>query len=52
MLVDWFTPTDPRDELFARDGFHPKQAGRVIYAELVAEAIFPNWEPFQEAASG
>jgi len=45
VLVDWWTPTHDRDDLFAKDGFHPKQPGRVIYAELVAEAIFPNWEP-------
>ena len=45
VLVDWHTPTEGRSDLFAADNFHPKQPGRVIYAELVAEAIFPNWEP-------
>ncbi len=45
VLVDWFTPTEGRSDLFAADNFHPTQAGRVIYAELVAEAIYPNWEP-------
>ena len=45
VLVDWHTPTKGRSDLFAADNFHPKQPGRVIYAELVAEAIFPNWEP-------
>jgi len=45
VLVDWPTPTEGRSDLFAADNFHPKQPGRVIYAELVAEAIFPNWEP-------
>ena len=45
VLVDWHTPTKGRNDLFAADNFHPKQPGRVIYAELVAEAIFPNWEP-------
>lgn len=44
VLVDWHTPTKGRSDLFAADNFHPKQPGRVIYAELVAEAIFPNWE--------
>jgi len=43
VLVDWFTPMDGRSDMFAADNFHPKQAGRVIYADLVAEAIFPNW---------
>lgn len=46
VLVDWFTPTEGRSDLFAADNFHPTQAGRVIYAELVADAIFPNWDPF------
>ncbi|MCL1692083.1 MAG: hypothetical protein M3096_00210 [Actinomycetia bacterium] len=45
VLVEWFTPTEGRSDLFAADNFHPTQAGRVIYAELVAEAIYPNWEP-------
>jgi hypothetical protein len=45
VLVDWHTPTKGRSDLFAADNFHPKPPGRVIYAELVAEAIFPNWEP-------
>jgi hypothetical protein len=45
VLVDWHTPTKGRSDLFAADNFHPKQPGRVIYAELVAEAIFPNWKP-------
>jgi hypothetical protein len=48
VLVDWWTPTHDRDDLFAKDGFHPKQPGRVIYAELVAEAIFPHWVPLTE----
>ena len=48
VLVDWFTPTEGRSDLFAADNFHPTQAGRVIYAELVAEAIYPNWEPYED----
>jgi hypothetical protein len=48
VLVDWHTPTKGRSDLFAADNFHPKQPGRVIYAELVAEAIFPNWESLDE----
>jgi hypothetical protein len=47
VLVDWHTPTKGRSDLFAADNFHPKQPGRVIYAELVAEAIYPNWEPLE-----
>jgi lysophospholipase L1-like esterase len=43
VLVDWFTPMDGRSDLFAKDNFHPQQEGRVIYADLVAEAVFPNW---------
>lgn len=45
VLVDWFTPMEGRSDLFAADSFHPTQAGRVIYAGLVADAIYPNWEP-------
>jgi lysophospholipase L1-like esterase len=45
VLVDWFTATEDRSDLFAADNVHPTQAGRVIYAELVADAIYPNWEP-------
>jgi lysophospholipase L1-like esterase len=48
VLVDWFTPTEGRSDLFAADNFHPTPAGRVIYAELVAEAIYPNWEPLDD----
>jgi hypothetical protein len=47
VLVDWHTPTKGRSDLFAADNFHPKQPGRVIYAELVAEAVYPNWEPLE-----
>ena len=46
VLVDWFTATEGRSDLFAADNFHPTPVGRVIYAELVADAIHPNWEPF------
>ncbi len=48
VLVDWFTPMEGRSDMFAADNFHPKQAGRVIYADLVAEAIFPNWVSVNE----
>ncbi|MEA3502366.1 MAG: hypothetical protein U9R47_06295 [Actinomycetota bacterium] len=48
VLVDWFTPTEGRSDLFAADNFHPKQPGRVIYADLVAEAIYPNWESLDD----
>jgi lysophospholipase L1-like esterase len=47
-LVDWYEATDGRNNLFARDGFHPKQPGRVIMAELIAAEIFPDWEPLIE----
>lgn len=48
VLVDWFTPTEGRSDLFASDNYHPSPTGRVIYGELVAEGIYPNWEPFVE----
>ncbi len=43
VLIDWFAATEGRDDLFAADGFHPKQQGRVIMAELIASAVFPRW---------
>jgi len=48
VLVDWFTPMDGRSDMFAADNVHPKQAGRVIYADLIAEAVFPNWQSANE----
>jgi hypothetical protein len=45
VLVDWFTVADDHNDLFAGDGFHPSGTGRVVLADLIAEAIIPNWEP-------
>ena len=42
ILIDWFTPADPDDSNFAADGFHPSLTGRVLYSDLVSEAIFPT----------
>ncbi len=49
VMVDWYSATKDRDDLFAADGVHPKQAGRVIMAELIAETIFPHWVPSEES---
>lgn len=48
ILVDWSAATEGRNDLFAKDGFHPNQPGRVIMADLIAAAIFPDWEPLDE----
>lgn len=45
VLVDWYSVAADRDELFSADGVHPKQPGRVILAELIAEAVFPLGPP-------
>ncbi len=45
VLVDWYSASWDQDELFAGDGVHPKQPGRVILAELIAEAVFPLGPP-------
>lgn len=45
ILVDWFAAADEHGDLFAGDGFHPSQAGRVVLADLIAAAIIPGWEP-------
>lgn len=49
ILVDWHEVTWNRNNLFAKDGVHPKQAGRVIMAELIADAVFPNWVPLEDS---
>jgi hypothetical protein len=48
VLVDWYSVTKDRDDLFAADGVHPKQPGRVIMGELIAEAVFPGWTPLDD----
>lgn len=45
ILIDWFSVTDERNELLSGDGFHPSSAGRVVFADLIAEAILPDREP-------
>jgi hypothetical protein len=45
ILIDWFTVTDEHNELFLGDGFHPNQAGHVVLADLIAEAILPIGGP-------
>lgn len=42
ILVDWFGASDEDDGNFAGDGFHPSLSGRVLYADLITEAIFPS----------
>lgn len=49
VLVDFYGVAADRDDLFAADGVHPKQQGRVILAEMIAEAIFPNWIPLEDS---
>jgi lysophospholipase L1-like esterase len=41
ILIDWFAAADDHRELFAGDGFHPSQAGRVVLVDLIAAAIVP-----------
>jgi hypothetical protein len=49
VLVDWWGSVDDQPQLFGKDGFHPRPAGRTILAELIAEAIFP--EPNADATA-
>jgi len=44
ILIDWFSVADGRSDVKAGDGFHPSATGRVILADLIAEAIIPGWE--------
>jgi hypothetical protein len=39
VLVDWYSATVNRPELFAPDGIHPELEGQRLYARLIAEAI-------------
>jgi len=39
VLVDWYSATVNRPELFASDGIHPQPRGQRIYANLINEAI-------------
>ena len=39
VLVDWYSATVNRPELFAEDGIHPQPAGRQLYAELIAARV-------------
>ncbi len=48
VLVDWQTPTNGHSDLFAADNSHSNQPGRVIYADLIAETVFPKWESANE----
>jgi hypothetical protein len=42
VLVDWWAAADQHPELFRKDGFHPLPAGRVMLADLMAAAVFPD----------
>lgn len=37
-LVDWYSATVDRPELFYQDGYHPRPKGAKLYADLIAEA--------------
>jgi len=39
VLVDWYSATVNRPELFAEDGIHPQPAGRRLYAEMIAASL-------------
>ena len=44
ILIDWSSATSNRRELLAGDGFHPSGEGRILLADLIAQAIIPGWE--------
>jgi lysophospholipase L1-like esterase len=39
VLVDWYSASVDRPELFAKDGIHPQPAGRRLYAEMIAARV-------------
>jgi hypothetical protein len=39
VLVDWYSATVNRPNLFAPDGIHPEPAGQRLYARLIAERV-------------
>jgi peptidoglycan/LPS O-acetylase OafA/YrhL len=38
-LVDWYTATADRPDLFWKDGYHPRPRGAKLYADLIAESV-------------
>jgi hypothetical protein len=38
-LVDWYTATAGRPDLFWKDGYHPRPQGAELYANLIAAAV-------------
>jgi hypothetical protein len=38
-LVDWYTATADRPDLFWKDGYHPRPDGAKLYADLIAESV-------------
>jgi hypothetical protein len=44
ILIDWSSETSNRRELLAGDGFHPSGEGRILLANLIAQAIIPGWD--------
>jgi hypothetical protein len=51
VLIDWYTLTEKRPELFWNDGHHLRPEGALFYSELVAQAIkaHPGSEPPKQA---
>ena len=41
VLVDWYTASADRPDLFWRDGFHVRPQGAQVYADLVAASVQP-----------
>ena len=38
-LVDWYTATEGRTDLFWKDGYHPRPKGAKLYADLIAAEV-------------
>ena len=38
-LVDWYGATAGRQDLFWKDGYHPRPKGAELYADLIAAAV-------------
>jgi hypothetical protein len=38
-LVDWYSATADRPDLFWKDGYHPRPRGAKLYADLIAESV-------------